>query len=96
MWALAVPLLVAGLTQIIVNVVDTIMLARWSTTALGAFALAAPVYLIALVIVRGWATAVQIKVAQAHGAGDQRAVVQAVRLGLTTSAVAGLVIGVVL
>ncbi|MEU8205836.1 MATE family efflux transporter [Streptosporangium sp. NPDC049046] len=96
MWALTVPLLVAGLTQIIVNIVDTIMLARHSTTALGAFALAAPVYLIALVVVRGWATAVQIKVAQAHGAGDAGAVVQVVRVGLATSALAGLAIGAVL
>ncbi|MFI6484763.1 MATE family efflux transporter [Nonomuraea sp. NPDC050663] len=96
MWALTVPLLVAGLTQIIVNVVDTIMLARHSTAALGAFALAAPVYLIALVIVRGWATAVQIRVSQAHGAGDEGGVVQAVRVGVATSALAGLVIGAVL
>ncbi|GIH23599.1 MATE family efflux transporter [Acrocarpospora phusangensis] len=96
MWALTAPLLVAGLTQIIVNIVDTIMLARYSTTALGAFALAAPVYLIALVVVRGWATAVQIKVAQAHGAANPAAVAQAVRVGLGTSLLAGAAIGVVL
>ncbi|MFI6393252.1 MATE family efflux transporter [Nonomuraea sp. NPDC050547] len=96
MWALTVPLLVAGLTQIVVNVVDTVMLARYSTTALAAFALAAPVYLIALVVVRGWATAVQIKVAQAHGAGTPAAVMRVVRVGLGTSILAGAAIGAVL
>ncbi|MFE0153593.1 MATE family efflux transporter [Nonomuraea sp. NPDC059007] len=96
MWALTVPLLVAGLTQIVVNVVDTVMLARHSTTALAAFALAAPVYLIALVVVRGWATAVQIKVAQAHGAGTPAAVVRVVRVGLGTSLLAGAAIGALL
>lgn len=96
LWALAVPLLVAGLTQIIVNLVDTVLLARLSTRSLSAFALAAPVYLVALVVVRGWATAVQVKVARAHGAGAPGEVVQVVRLGLVTSAGAGLAIGAVL
>ncbi|GHH69105.1 MATE family efflux transporter [Streptosporangium violaceochromogenes] len=96
LWALAAPLLVAGLTQIVVNLVDTVMLARLSIQALSAFALAAPVYLVALVVVRGWATAVQVKVARAHGAGTPEAVVQIVRAGLATSACAGLVIGTVL
>ncbi|GAA0937270.1 MATE family efflux transporter [Nonomuraea longicatena] len=96
MWALTVPLLVAGLTQIIVNIVDTVMLARYSTAALGAFALASPVYLVALVVVRGWATAVQITVAQAHGAGNPAAVVRIVRVGLATSFGAGIAVGAVL
>lgn len=96
LWALAVPLLVAGLTQIVVNVVDTVLLARWSAQALAAFALAAPVYLIALVIVRGWATAVQVKVAHAHGAGTPAVVAQVARVGLAASAGAGAVIGAVL
>ncbi|MFI6908353.1 MATE family efflux transporter [Nonomuraea sp. NPDC050394] len=96
MWALTLPLLVAGLTQIIVNIVDTALLARYDTTALGAFALAAPVYLVALVVVRGWATAVQITVAQAHGAGNPAAVARIVRVGLATSFLAGMAIGAVL
>ncbi|MDF5752785.1 MATE family efflux transporter [Spongiactinospora sp. TRM90649] len=96
LWALAMPLLVAGLTQIIVNIVDTVLLARSSTQALGAFALAAPIYLIALVIVRGWATAVQIMVARGHGAGTPGAVARVVRVGLIASAGAGVAIGAIL
>ncbi|WP_158578480.1 MATE family efflux transporter [Spongiactinospora rosea] len=96
LWALAVPLLVAGLTQIIVNLVDTVLLGRLSTEALGAFALAAPVYLVALVVVRGWATAVQVLVAREHGAGRPGSVARVVRVGLLTSIVVGAGIGAAL
>ncbi|MFD4246007.1 MATE family efflux transporter [Streptomyces sp. NPDC058525] len=95
-WALTYPLLIAGLTQIVVNVVDTAMLARLSTEALSAFALAAPVYLVALIVVRGWATAVQVQVAQRHGAGRPDEVAAAVRVGLAVSAGAGVAVGVLL
>ncbi|MFD3469766.1 MATE family efflux transporter [Streptomyces sp. NPDC058682] len=95
-WALTYPLLIAGLTQIVVNVVDTAMLARLSTGALSAFALAAPVYLVALIVVRGWATAVQVQVAQRHGAGRPDEVAGTVRVGLAVSVGAGAVVGVLL
>ncbi|MFI0487516.1 MATE family efflux transporter [Actinomadura sp. 9N215] len=95
-WRLALPLMVAGLTQITLNVVDTVLLARLSTSALSAFALAAPVYLVALVIVRGWATAVQVMVARHHGADRHGEVVQVVRTGVLTSAAAGAAVGAVL
>ncbi|QFG26238.1 MATE family efflux transporter [Actinomadura sp. WMMB 499] len=95
-WRLACPLMIAGLTQISVNLVDTVMLARWSTTALGAFALAAPVYLVALVVVRGLATAVQVEVARHHGAGRTARVARTVRTGTAMSALAGVAVGAVL
>ncbi|MFG2972293.1 MATE family efflux transporter [Streptomyces sp. NPDC048331] len=95
-WGLTYPLLVAGLTQIVVNLVDTIMLAHVSTRALGAFALAAPVYLVALIVVRGWATAVQIQVARHHGEGSQDDIARTVRVGLIVAAVAGMVVGALL
>ncbi|WP_190344759.1 MATE family efflux transporter [Streptomyces venezuelae] len=95
-WVLACPLLVAGLTQVAVNIVDTLMLARVSTDALGAFALAAPVYFVALIVVRGWATAVQVRVARCHGAGRSGEVGRVVRTGLITSVAAGAALGSVL
>ncbi|MEU6311518.1 MATE family efflux transporter [Streptomyces sp. NPDC047014] len=95
-WALTGPLLVAGLTQVAVNTVDTLMLARVSTDALGAFALAAPVYLVALIVVRGWATAVQVRVAQCHGAGRGADLGRVVRTGLATSVAAGAALGLLL
>ncbi len=95
-WRLAYPLMVAGLTQIVLNIVDTVMLARLSTRALGAFALAAPIYLVALVIVRGWATAVQVQAAQHHGAGRTGDLARVVRTGVLTSAVAGTAVGALL
>ncbi|MGW3727475.1 MATE family efflux transporter [Streptomyces sp. NPDC000851] len=95
-WRLAYPLLIAGLTQIALNIVDTVMLARLSTDALSAFALAAPVYLVALIVVRGWATAVQVQVAQRHGAGRPDEVARVVRVGLITALAAGVVVGALL
>ncbi|MGI5447644.1 MATE family efflux transporter [Streptomyces sp. CA-243310] len=95
-WNLAYPLLIAGLTQITLNIVDTVLLARLSTDALGAFALAAPVYLIALIVVRGWSTAVQVQVAQRHGAGRPDEVAQVVRTGVFTALGAGVAVGTVL
>ncbi|MFG2097504.1 MATE family efflux transporter [Streptomyces sp. NPDC048612] len=95
-WSLACPLLVAGLTQITLNLVDTVLLARVSARALASFALAAPVLLIALIVVRGWATAVQVQIARCHGAGRPQDVAQVARTGLVTSLVAGTVIGAVL
>ncbi|MFG3661005.1 MATE family efflux transporter [Streptomyces sp. NPDC047706] len=95
-WRLAYPLLIAGLTQIVLNIVDTVMLARLSTEALSAFALAAPVYLVALIVVRGWATAVQVLVAQRHGAGRPDEVAWVVRAGVLTALGAGVVVGALL
>ncbi|MEU1281591.1 MATE family efflux transporter [Streptomyces sp. NPDC005805] len=96
LWKLAYPLLIAGLTQIAVNLVDTVMLARLSTRALSAFALAAPVYLVALIVVRGWATAVQVQVARRHGAGRPGEVARVVRIGVLTALAAGTAVGVLL
>ncbi|MER6914404.1 MATE family efflux transporter [Streptomyces sp. NPDC000594] len=95
-WTLAYPLLIAGLTQITVNLVDTVMLSRLSTQALSAFALAAPVYLVALIVVRGWATAVQVQVAQRHGAGRPDEVARVVRVGTVIAVAAGLLVGALL
>ncbi|MEV6394588.1 MATE family efflux transporter [Streptomyces sp. NPDC051907] len=95
-WTLAYPLLIAGLTQIVLNIVDTVMLARLSTRALSSFALAAPVYLIALIVVRGWATAVQVQVAQRHGAGRPDEVARVVRVGTVTALAAGAAVGALL
>jgi multidrug resistance protein, MATE family len=96
LWALAYPLLLAGLTQITLNIADTVMLARHSTRALSAFALAAPVHLVALIVVRGWAAAVQVKVAQAHGAGRHDEAAHITRTGTLTALAAGTAVGALL
>ncbi|GAB3108514.1 MATE family efflux transporter [Streptomyces calidiresistens] len=96
MVALALPLLVAGLTQITVGVVDTVLLARLSTEGLGALALSAPVYLVALIIARGWAGAVQVRVAHHHGAGRPADLARTVRVGVLGALLAGTAVGAVL
>ncbi|MFE0425917.1 MATE family efflux transporter, partial [Streptomyces sp. NPDC058953] len=53
-------------------------------------------YLIALIVVRGWATAVQVRVAQCHGAGRPDEVARVARAGTVTAVAAGAVVGAVL
>jgi multidrug resistance protein, MATE family len=82
MWQVSWPVLVANLAQILLVVTDTVLLGRYSTEALGAIALAAPVYLVATVVVRGWGTAAQVLVARRYGVGQQAEVARVADVGL--------------
>ncbi len=96
MWQVTWPVLVANLAQILLVVVDTVLLGRFSTEALGAIALAAPVYLVATVVVRGWGTAAQVLVARGHGAGRPDEVARVADVGLALGVAGGLVTGLAL
>lgn len=94
LWWVSYPVLVTSLAQLLLTVVDTVLLGRLSTQALAAVALAAPVYLVATVVVRGWATATQILVARRHGAGDTQQITVVTDLGLVLGVLLGAVVGV--
>lgn len=96
MWQVTWPVLVANLAQILLVVTDTVLLGRYSTEALGAIALAAPVYLVATVVVRGWGTAAQVLVARRYGAGEQAEVARVADVGLALGVAGGLVTGLAL
>lgn len=80
----------------LITIVDTALLARFSTSALAAVALAAPVYLVAIMVVRGWATAVQIVVSRRFGASDHAAVAGITAAGLAAGVLTGTAFGGVL
>ncbi|MGH8776650.1 MAG: MATE family efflux transporter [Jiangellaceae bacterium] len=93
MWRVAWPILVANLFQILLIIVDTVLLGRFSTSALGAVALAAPVYLVATVVVRGWGTAAQVLVARRYGARQPDQVARVADVGLALGIAGGVVTG---
>jgi putative MATE family efflux protein len=90
MWQVTWPVLVANLAQILLVVTDSVLLGRFSTRALGAVALAAPVYLVATVVVRGWGTAAQVLVARRHGAGQPAELARVADVGLALGVAGGL------
>ncbi|MGI9001898.1 MAG: MATE family efflux transporter [Pseudonocardia sp.] len=96
LWRITYPLIVTNLAQVLVTVVDTALLARFSTSALAAVALAAPVYLVAIMVVRGWATAVQIVVARRFGAHDSDGVAGVTAAGLVAGVLTGTGVGAAL
>ena len=89
LWRITYPLVVTNFAQITVTIVDTALLARFSTSALAAVALAAPVYLVAIMIVRGWATAAQIVISRRFGAHDHDAVAGVTAAGLAAAVLTG-------
>jgi multidrug resistance protein, MATE family len=91
MWQVTWPVLVANLAQVLLVVTDTVLLGHYSTQALGAVALAAPVYLVATVVVRGWGTAAQVLVARRHGAGQPSEVARVAGVGLALGVAGGIV-----
>ncbi|ANY06935.1 MATE family efflux transporter [Pseudonocardia sp. HH130630-07] len=91
LWRLVVPLIVTMFAQVAIVLTDTALVARYSTAALASVALAAPVYLIAVMVVRGWATAAQIVVARRFGSGDVPAVAGATAVALLAGVVTGVV-----
>jgi hypothetical protein len=90
LWRITYPLVVTNFAQITVTIVDTALLARFSTSALAAVALAAPVYLVAIMIVRGWATAAQIVISRRFGAHDHDAVAGVTAAGLAAAVLTGM------
>lgn len=83
LWRLSLPLVLAGFAQIAITLVDTTLVGRSGPIPLAAVALAAPVYLACVMVVRGWATAAQIVASRRTGAGD--------RAGVGTAAAGALV-----
>lgn len=96
LWRITYPLIVTNFAQVLITIVDTALLARFSTSALAAVALAAPVYLVAIMVVRGWATAVQIIVSRRFGAGEHAAVAGVTATGLAAGVLTGTAFGGVL
>jgi multidrug resistance protein, MATE family len=92
MWFVTYPIIVGSLSGVLLTVADTAMLSRVSTEAIAAVAVAAPVYIVASMVVTGWATGVQVLAARRHGAGETAAIGAVLDVGLALSVIAALVL----
>lgn len=95
-WVVTYPLLITRFTQELLTIVDTALLGRFSTRALASVGLAAPVYIVATVVVIGWATATQMLTAQRYGAGQHAEVGKVTDVGVALSVVTGAAVGALL
>ena len=68
-WRISYPLIVAGVSETIVEVTDTVFLARYGVTELAAIGLAAAIYGIALALIYGFVDGIQILLARRAGEG---------------------------
>ncbi|MEW6154024.1 MAG: MATE family efflux transporter [Actinomycetota bacterium] len=96
LWALTYPLIVGNLAAVALSVTDGAVLGRFSTDALAAVGLAAPVMLVATILATGWATAVQVMTARRHGAGEAAATERALDIGAAVGLAVGAVVGAAL
>ena len=69
-WLLSFPLMIAGLSETIVGITDTIFLAHYGTTELAALGLADAIYALALFLIAGFVDGIQITIGRR--AGEER------------------------
>jgi MATE family multidrug resistance protein len=79
---LAAPLIVAQLAQNSMSFIDTLMVGRLGQAELAGIALGSSIFFSVMIVASGVVLAVGPMVAQAYGAGDRQAIVQATRHGL--------------
>ena len=88
--ALAVPIVLAQLTQMSMSFVDVVMVGRLGTEAMAAIVLGSTTYFTLSLVCVGVLVAVQPTVAQAIGAGDEAEAGRGARQGLWLATVLGL------
>jgi len=98
-WAISLPLILAGANETVVEVTDAVFLSRYGTVELGAVAVAAALYELVCFLIFGLGDGLQIICARRAGRSDPRGVGQAFNHGavllLGASTVLFLVIGFV-
>lgn len=93
-WAVSWPVTISALVQIMLPVVDTVLLGRVSLTALATLGVAAPVYVLATVILNGAGLGIKVMVARRHGAGESLEVGKVTRVSLALTTGLGTVLAV--
>lgn len=69
LWAISLPIMVAGVSETIIDVTDAIFLGHYGITELGAVALADAIYMSLVVFTAGLADGIQVVVARRAGEG---------------------------
>src|SRR5690606_6788864 len=88
-WALAFPIIVGNLSQMLIALADTVMIGRVGTVELGAAAFSYAIVHLLFVVGLGIAIAVPVQVAQAHGRKDVAAAGEALRHVLLLAVISG-------
>lgn len=91
-WGVSYPLIIAGISETIVEVTDTIFLARYGVTELAAVGLAGAIYAVALFITLGLVDGMQILLGRRAGEGDRAGVGRVFNQGIYLLAISTLVI----
>ena len=71
-WGVSYPLIVTGISETVVDVTDTVFLAHYGMTELGAIALADAIYAVALFMTLGLVDGIQITIGRRAGEGGAR------------------------
>ena len=69
LWAISFPIMIAGVSETVVDVTDAIFLGHYGITELGAVALADSIYLMLVVFAIGLADGMQVLIARRAGEG---------------------------
>ena len=89
---LAVPIMAGQLSQMLMGVADSAMVARVGVVPLAAAAFANGLLGVPFLFGIGLMQAISVRVSQAHGAGDRRETGEALRHGLAITGIAGLML----
>ena len=71
LWAISFPIMIAGVSETIIDVTDAIFLGHYGITELGAVALADAIYMTLVVFTVGLADGIQVIVARRAGEGKR-------------------------
>ena len=92
LWAISLPIMVAGVSETIVDVTDAIFLGHYGITELGAVALADAIYMTLVVFTVGLADGIQVIVARRAGEGKREEIGRTFGQGLYLLGIASVVL----
>lgn len=95
-WGVSYPLIIAGVSETVIDVTDTIFLAHYGTTELGAIALADAIYAVALFMTLGLVDGIQITIGRRAGEGAAQQIGRVFNQGLYLLGIAAVLLILVL
>lgn len=81
-WILSFPLIIASISETVVNITDAIFLSRYGTTELAALGLAETIYAMALFLILGFVDGIQITIGRRAGEERHRQIGRVLNQGL--------------
>jgi putative MATE family efflux protein len=91
-WGVSYPLIIAGISETVVDVTDTVFLAHYGMTELGAIALADAIYALALFMTLGLVDGIQISIGRRAGEGRPQQIGAVFNQGLSLLLIAAVLL----